>query len=222
MYANLVLSTFAEVQGDWFHQDSFYFVQVCIPCLIKFLLSSAYKLACVFEFPQTVNVSVKSNAFGLHARLNNVRRNTQQFIMILIFACAFFIDLQALQFGRTLGSENVQTVYCWASWKYRAFKCLPNGAPPLTTLWFKNNKLIEKDQQVGGYGVHICNNHRMFFIWDSKYDRAYKINTAVWIDRCFILTHKVHTFHATTYSSVHKLHTWLFYIHPGSWNVVYL
>jgi len=50
-----------------------------------------------------MNVSVKSNAFGLHARLNNVRRNTQEFSMILIFACAFFIDLQALQFGRTLG-----------------------------------------------------------------------------------------------------------------------
>ena len=50
-----------------------------------------------------MKVSVKSNAVGLHARLNNVRRNTQQFSMILIFACAFFIDLQALQFRRTLG-----------------------------------------------------------------------------------------------------------------------
>jgi len=48
MYANLVLSTFAEVQGDWFYyQDSFYFVQVCIPCL-KFLLSSAYKFGVCF------------------------------------------------------------------------------------------------------------------------------------------------------------------------------
>jgi len=48
MYANLVLSTFAEVQGAWFYQDSFYFVQVCIPCLIEFLLSSAYKCGVCF------------------------------------------------------------------------------------------------------------------------------------------------------------------------------
>ena len=47
-------------------------------------------LACAFEFSQTINVSVKSNAFGLHARLSNVRRNTQEFAMMLIFACAFF------------------------------------------------------------------------------------------------------------------------------------
>ena len=49
IHANLVLSTFAEVQGDWFYQDSFYFVQVCIPCLIKFLLSSAYKCGACFQ-----------------------------------------------------------------------------------------------------------------------------------------------------------------------------
>jgi len=43
------------------------------------------------------------------------------------------------------------------------FKCLADGAPPLTTLWLKDNKLIEKDQRIGGYRVLACNNYRMFF-----------------------------------------------------------
>ena len=58
--------------------------------LLSFYSAVPIILACAFEFPQTMNISVKSNAFGLHAILNNVRRNTQEFSMILIFACAFF------------------------------------------------------------------------------------------------------------------------------------
>ena len=43
-----------------------------ILCRFAFLVLSFYSpvpvnLACAFEFPQTVNVSVKSNAVGLHA-----------------------------------------------------------------------------------------------------------------------------------------------------------
>ena len=58
--------------------------------LLSFYSPVPIILACAFEFSQTMNVSVESNAFGLHARLNNVRRNTQEFSMTLIFACAFF------------------------------------------------------------------------------------------------------------------------------------
>ena len=181
-------------------------------------------LACAFEFPQTMNISVKSNDFGLHAILNNVRRNTQEFSMTLIFACAFFywfagppvwtnprIRKMRKRFIAEPAGNTVQ------------FKCLPNGAPPLTMLWFKNNKLIEKDQQVGGYrGYSSVTTTEWFLSEILNLIGEYKRNAALWIDRCFILIHKVHTFHSTACSSVHRLHTWLLCIHPGSWNVVYL
>jgi len=92
MHANLVLSTFAEVQGAGFYQHL-----ICVG--LQFLTYSCFyspvpmTVACVLKFPQTVNVSVKSNAAGLPARLNNARRNIQHFSMILLFACAHFIEL---------------------------------------------------------------------------------------------------------------------------------
>jgi len=60
------------------------------------------------------------------------------------------------------------------------FKCLPNGAPPLTTLWLKNNKLIEKDQQVGGYrGYSSVTTTECFLSEILNLIGAYKINTAL-------------------------------------------
>jgi len=49
--------------------------------LLSFNSPVPINLPRVFKFPQTMKVSVKSNAFGLHGRLNNVRRNTQQYTM---------------------------------------------------------------------------------------------------------------------------------------------
>jgi len=148
-----------------------------ILCRFAFLvLLSSYSpvpinVACAFEFPQTMKVSVKSNAFGLHAGLKCAKEYTAIFNDSNICLSVFYWFAGPPVWTNPRIRKMCKRFVAEPAGNTMQFKCLPNAAPP-------KNAMVQKQQtnwkrSAGwGYGVLICNNHRMFFIWDSKYDRG--------------------------------------------------
>ena len=95
--------------------------------------------------------------------------------MILLFACARlcrFVGAPVWTNSRKMRNR----LHAEPAGNTVKLKCLADGAPPLTTLWFKNNHLIERDQRIGGYRVLVCNNHRIFLSDILNLIGTYKIS----------------------------------------------
>jgi len=87
--------------------------------------------------------------------------------------------LQALQFGRTLGFGKCANGLLLSQLEIPCNSSVFLTQHHLRTLWFKNNKLIEKDQQVEATGYSSVTTTECFLSEILNMIGAYKINTAL-------------------------------------------